>query len=269
MAETVRFTGAWAGSGRLPRQLRPEDARTLLDHYLATCQDGQEGVLQTKPPTTRVRRIVKTMLPMPVMETARAMATTAIGPIARRSARKQTTTGHLQLHLGSGKERKAGWLNIDLLGDPVDLPWNLARGLPFPDGSADAVFHEHLLEHLPLPAAMSMLREIHRVLRPGGLLRIGVPDARLLIDSYRDEPDNGVLSVLRPERPTSMLALQEFFYWYRHKVMYDQETLFLVCSSAGFPDMRAMPFGESELDPCPDTPARRLVSLYVEGRKPA
>jgi predicted SAM-dependent methyltransferase len=58
----------------------------------------------------------------------------------------------LRRHLGCGGEGKDGWVNIDLLGDPVDVAWNLAHRLPFASNSVDAAFHEHLLEHLPLEA---------------------------------------------------------------------------------------------------------------------
>jgi transposase InsO family protein len=77
--------------------------------------------------------------------------------------------------LGSGGERKAGWVNVDLLGDPVDVAWNLASPLPFAPESVDAVFHEHLLEHLPLQVGAALMQECYRVLKPGGILRVGVP----------------------------------------------------------------------------------------------
>ena len=77
--------------------------------------------------------------------------------------------------MGSGGERKAGWVNVDLLGDPVDVAWNLASPLPFAPESVDAVFHEHLLEHLPLQVGAALMQECYRVLKPGGILRVGVP----------------------------------------------------------------------------------------------
>jgi hypothetical protein len=36
----------------------------------------------------------------------------------------------------------------------IPVPWNLAKGIPYPEGSVDAVFHEHFLEHLPMPAGV-------------------------------------------------------------------------------------------------------------------
>jgi len=46
------------------------------------------------------------------------------------------------------------------------------------------VFIEHCLEHFSLPAAFAVLKECWRVLAPGGLLRIIVPDAELYVELY-------------------------------------------------------------------------------------
>jgi predicted SAM-dependent methyltransferase len=257
----------WSGAGGLVTDVHytTPESRDALEHYLATCHDGQEGVLQTPPAKSRTRRVVKALLPPRVMEPARVAATDTVNVIRRSRNRRVLEQRPLQLHLGSGKEHKANWVNVDLLGDPVDLAWNLARPLPLPDDSVDAIFHEHLLEHLPLDKGIAFLRECDRVLKPDGVIRIGVPDAGALIDSYREDPD-GLLGQLRPDRPTPMLALQEFFYWYRHRCMYDLQTLLMVGASAGFTRLVPRSAGESSIDPCPDTDARRLVTLYVEGR---
>ena len=53
---------------------------------------------------------------------------------------------------------------------------DLRKGLPFPDSSFDAVYHSNFLEHLDRPTARRFLRECRRVLRPGGLTRVVVPD---------------------------------------------------------------------------------------------
>jgi predicted SAM-dependent methyltransferase len=182
-----------------------------------------------------------------------------------RARAARLTASPLLLHLGSGGEHKEGWVNIDLLGDPVEVAWNLARPLPFPDSSADGVFHEHLLEHLPLADGRAFMRECHRVLKPGAVLRVGVPDAGRLLRSYTG--DREYLEELHPGRPTPLLAVQELFYWHRHRTMYDTETLAVVFEDAGFTDPVQRAFGETDLPAVPDTERRRAESLYMEATK--
>ncbi|MDB5249623.1 MAG: uncharacterized protein JWQ40_4017 [Segetibacter sp.] len=64
------------------------------------------------------------------------------------------------------------------------LVHNLAKGIPFPADSVDVVYHSHLLEHLDRDIAKHFLLEIKRVLRPGGILRIVVPDFERFAKDY-------------------------------------------------------------------------------------
>jgi SAM-dependent methyltransferase len=64
------------------------------------------------------------------------------------------------------------------------LVHDLRRGLPFPDGSVDAVYHSHVLEHIDRDGAESFLIEIKRVLRPSGIQRLVVPDFEKLCRAY-------------------------------------------------------------------------------------
>ena len=60
------------------------------------------------------------------------------------------------------------------------LVHDLRKGIPFPDRSVDAVYQSHLLEHLDRAVAARLMAETHRVLKPGGLQRIVVPDLERL-----------------------------------------------------------------------------------------
>ena len=64
------------------------------------------------------------------------------------------------------------------------LVHDLRKGIPFPDGSVDAVYHSHVLEHIDRDGADGFMSEIRRVLRPGGVQRIVVPDLELLVKRY-------------------------------------------------------------------------------------
>jgi predicted SAM-dependent methyltransferase len=239
-------------------------APATLDGYLAERAEERRRTFAPKPGEPAARRLAKRVFPAPLRMSPRLAATRALRSRERR--RLAELPRPLRLHLGSGNEHKDGWVNVDLAGYPVEAAWNLARPLPLPDGSVEAIFHEHLLEHLMLEEGLAFCRECHRLLRPGGVLRIGVPDAGAAARSYAGDP-GAFLEQARPGRPTAMLALQELFYYPGHRTMYDFETLALLLRAAGFdrPEQRA--FGETALEPPPDSTHRRAETLYVEARR--
>lgn len=211
-------------------------------------------------------RVARALL-TPSRRGAVALALTeAKRPRERRRAEAAAHEGSLRLHLGSAWQPKEGWFNVDLAGHPVDLAWNLAHGLPFPDGAAEAIFHEHLLEHLPLEAAARLIEESYRVLSPAGVMRIAVPDAGRYLLSYANG-GQGLIDEYRPGRPTLLLAAQEVFYLHGHRSAWDVETLELFVRAAGFEECAARGFGDSRIEPCPDSPHREQESVYVEAVK--
>lgn len=234
-----------------------------IDEYLAVADAEQRELRASNPTDSRARRVMKHGVPVRWRGTARVVATSAMRGRETRRAALIGAKRPLMLHLGSGTEHKDGWVNVDLAGDPVDLAWNLARPLPFGDGTVDGIFHEHLLEHLPLSAGATLTRECARVLRPGGTLRIGVPDVAALIEDY--VKGTGELLGRKPGRPTAMLALQEMFYWHRHCTMYDFETLDMLVRWARFGPATRCEWGKSAVfDPAPDSESRRGETLYIE-----
>ena len=63
---------------------------------------------------------------------------------------------------------------------------DLSKGIPFDDASVDVVYHSHMLEHLDRWVAPRFMEEVRRVLRPGGVHRIAVPDLERLCRDYLD-----------------------------------------------------------------------------------
>jgi predicted SAM-dependent methyltransferase len=237
--------------------------------YLALVARVEAGHAAGHDSDSRLRRIAKHAVPIGLRGTARVAVTDALAARERRKVPALLQREPLLLHLGSGTRYKDGWVNVDLAGDPVDLAWNLARPLPMPAACASGVFSEHVLEHLPFEAGLGLLREAHRVLRPGGIVRIVVPDAGKLLRSYVDG-GRGFIEETRGGRPTPMTAVNELFYWYRHCWLYDTQTLVLALEAAGFAETTEREFGASDLPGgSPDTPDRRAESLYVEAVKPA
>jgi SAM-dependent methyltransferase len=79
------------------------------------------------------------------------------------------------------EQRKA---RLQALRGKQILVHDLSKGIPFETGTVDAVYHAHLLEHLNREQARLFLTECQRVLKPGGLIRIVVPDMKTLAQSY-------------------------------------------------------------------------------------
>lgn len=89
------------------------------------------------------------------------------------------------LNLGCGRRVHAAWVNVDVVAAAAGVQvHDLRKGIPFPDGAFDAVYHSHLLEHLDRGAGAALLRECRRVLAPGGVIRVVVPDLEGIARAY-------------------------------------------------------------------------------------
>jgi SAM-dependent methyltransferase len=89
------------------------------------------------------------------------------------------------VNLGCGRVHHPDWINVDFnTSDPGVVRHDLLTGLPFADGEVDVVYHAHVLEHFGPREGAAFLRECFRVLRPGGLLRVGVPDLEEIAREY-------------------------------------------------------------------------------------
>ena len=64
---------------------------------------------------------------------------------------------------------------------------DLRKRIPFDSDSADAVYHSHVLEHFDRDVAPGFLSEITRVLKPGGIHRIVVPDLETQCREYLND----------------------------------------------------------------------------------
>ena len=151
----------------------------------------------------------------------------------------------LRLHIGSGPTRVPGWINIDL--HPAELALDLRWGLPFADGSVDLVYSAHCLEHQYLADGLHTLREIHRVLEPGGRVRLVVPDMEAYARAYVED-DADFFTARRevwrwvPEGLTPLMTVlgnggagaRGADAGERHKYGYDFVTLATMLRRAGF-----------------------------------
>ncbi|MEA2205903.1 MAG: hypothetical protein QOE77_2679 [Blastocatellia bacterium] len=164
-----------------------------------------------------------------------------------------------------------GWVNLDVArGDQIDVVWDLRNGMPFASESCAALFGEHVIEHVPRHAAEKLVRECHRVLQPGGVLRLSTPDAGRYLRSYAGDGE----FLRHPAFPAPYeTPLDRINHMMRedgqHLWVYDAESLVLLLRKAGFSAAFEKKFGESA-DPRMqqiDSEGRAFESLYVEGVK--
>ena len=91
-----------------------------------------------------------------------------------------------RLNIGCGKFPRPGWINLDNKVRPgVDCVADLRADLPFPERSVDYAVAIHVLPHIPLAALPAALARIRRVLKPGGVLRLALPDLEKAIEAHR------------------------------------------------------------------------------------
>lgn len=145
--------------------------------------------------------------------------------------------GHSQLHLACGKNRIPGWANIDLNAADGVIGWNLTRPLPVADASIRFIYSEHFIEHIPNAAARSLLRECHRVLQPGGVLRLSTPDLEFMLQEYAAKRlgewhDMG----WKPSTPCQMV--NEGMRLWGHEYVYDANELEHLLRESGFNQVR-------------------------------
>src|SRR3989304_3714321 len=81
-----------------------------------------------------------------------------------------------------------------LLSEHHFVHHDLTYGLPLSDGVADFVYSSHFLEHLSRKDAVQLLRESYRILKPGGTLRISVPDLEYAVLLYTVGKNEKMLS---------------------------------------------------------------------------
>jgi len=78
-----------------------------------------------------------------------------------------------------------GWTTLDLID--ADILCDMRQQtLLFPDESLGAIYCSHVIEHISIKEARKLLKEFHRVLKPGAICRIVTPDMQQMIDHYRD-----------------------------------------------------------------------------------
>jgi SAM-dependent methyltransferase len=89
------------------------------------------------------------------------------------------------LNLGCGNRFHEDWANYDLIPSaPGVKTIDLTEPLPFEEDRFDVIYSSHVLEHIPRQRVPVLLREMARILKPGGIVRIVVPDLEGIVREY-------------------------------------------------------------------------------------
>ena len=91
--------------------------------------------------------------------------------------------GFRYVNLGCGARRSLEFINIDINEGPGVIRHDLSLGIPLPTDSCDAVYQCAMLPNVKKPVAANLIKECYRVLKVGGILRVGIEDLEQLCRS--------------------------------------------------------------------------------------
>jgi len=217
----------------------------------------------------------------------------------------------IKLNLGCGSVRPQSWINTDsslnanvqripLIGksiarlfNPVQYDssnivyMNLNKKWRYADNSIDIVYASHLFEHLSLKATAIFLKEAYRTLKPGGVMRIVVPDlfqiSKKYINEYEKLDSNQdttifIMWAINMHRegqygnPNFFKKLVYEFqgYPHQHKYMYDPKSLSHTVLKYGFESPLLLEYGVSTyINEIKDVEGTKesYLSVYLEVKK--
>jgi predicted SAM-dependent methyltransferase len=212
----------------------------------------------------------------------------------------------LRINIGCGQTPTKGWMNFDnslslLLSKIPLLPdvllkinflersqyqfiqfardhfieyGDVTKGLPVKEGSCEVLYSSHMLEHLDRYEADLFLKEVFRILRPNGIIRIAVPDIEKKVDQYiesgnsDDFIESTYMCVPRPRTLSQRIRLL-LVGTRHHQWMYSGKSLSKLLQNHGFVDINVMPAGQTNISDSEslDLKERESESIYVEARK--
>lgn len=198
-------------------------------------------------------------------------------PVARLAGYIEGRLGripdHRRLHLGCGDKHLAGFFHVDIAPLPhVDHVGRVERLDFIEDGAAELIYACHVLEHYGRFEIADVLGEWRRVLQPGGVLRLAVPDFAACAAIYYEEGLKDGLSGL-----IGLVSGGQRDGYDYHRMIFDETLLTGLLHQAGFNEVRQWDWretGHSHVDdysqahlPHMDKVNGRLMSLNLEAVK--
>jgi len=186
-----------------------------------------------------------------------------------------------KLHIGCGQNYVEGWLNADKFNSNADIYLNAYARAPFKNNTFQYLYSEHTLEHLKITKVKFFLEECFRILKPGGIFRITVPDLELLatkyiekdaaffepyLEMYEHHRLSGNLKYWMVRSYGSILNTLGTKHFFHHRWFYDFDTLEPCCQEVGFRKVNKRSFRNSEVELLGDMDreSRKHETLYLE-----
>lgn len=128
-----------------------------------------------------------------------------------------------KIQFGCGGNYLEGWENHDMDMDVTILP------LPYQSNSIDYIYHSHLIEHLTAKEGFLFLKDCHRILKPGGVMRICYPDVIRISEEQTDAYREFLASRGWGSDPVASIILN-----HGHKMAYSYNVLHTILHALGF-----------------------------------
>jgi len=140
-----------------------------------------------------------------------------------------------RLNWGCGSWAEPGWINSDVKDGPgIDLSCDIREGLPLESDSIDYAVSIHALPEVPYPELVPVLRELRRVLKPGGVLRLALPDLDKAIAAYqRGDRDYFLVPDTDARSIGAKFVLQMIWYGYS-RTLFTHDFAEELLADAGF-----------------------------------
>jgi SAM-dependent methyltransferase len=148
----------------------------------------------------------------------------------------------LKLHIGCGKRFIRGFVHIDQVEFPhVDHVQDIRRLSNFGDASASLIYACQVIEYFDREEVLGVLTDWRRVLAPGGVLRLSVPNFPMIAQLYQSGiPLEKFLGTLYGRIPDGKGA---FIY---HRTTYDEPSLTELLAGLGFREIRLWDWRQTE-----------------------
>jgi SAM-dependent methyltransferase len=194
----------------------------------------------------------------------------------------------IKINIGCGLSGISGWHNLDnsptitasrvpvlnrILKTPAWPPdvqrYDVRKGLRFANHTVRYIYSSHTFEHFTYAESLAIAKDCRRVLMPGGILRIVVPDLELIAREYLADA-SPLAAQTFIARLSLNHSLQDVIHpGSNHSQMFDRRILPHMLREAGFDDVEVSSYGKSGIAEIAqlDLEVRSNESLYVEAKK--